>query len=86
MVIDVREPREFNRGHIPQAQLIPLSKILAEPPDLPIYRQIVLVCRTGRRSLRAAQVLQKKGCLHVSILQGGMVAWETAGLLEAIEL
>jgi SulP family sulfate permease len=86
MVIDVREPREFNRGHIPQAQLMPLARILANPPDLPIYRQIVLVCRTGRRSVRAAQALQKKGCLHVSILEGGMVGWETAGLLEAVEL
>lgn len=85
LVIDVRERREFKRGHIPQAQLIPLPKIISDPPALPQDQEIVLVCRTGRRSVRAACSLHKD-YHNIAILQGGMLAWETAGLLEAIDL
>jgi SulP family sulfate permease len=85
VIIDVREPREYKQGHVPKAQLIPLPKIMANAPNLPQDREIVLVCRTGRRSARAAQILQSCGCQHVSILRGGILAWEAAGLLEAIE-
>lgn len=85
LVLDVREPREFKRGHIPDAQLAPLPTILSANVRLPNDRQIVLVCRSGRRSKRAAYALQKIGCMNVAILQGGMVGWEEADLLEAID-
>ncbi|MBK9712117.1 MAG: STAS domain-containing protein [Kouleothrix sp.] len=85
LVIDVREPREFQRGHIPQAQLIPLPTLLANPPELPPDRPIVLVCRGGRRSGRAAALLGGNGRTNVAVLDGGMLAWEAAGLLEAVE-
>jgi SulP family sulfate permease len=52
---------------------------------LPNDRQIVLVCRTGRRSQRAAYALHKMGCMNVAVLEGGMHAWEAADLLEAID-
>ncbi|MCA9916437.1 MAG: sulfate permease [Anaerolineales bacterium] len=84
-VIDVREPREFNQGHIAEANLVPLPKILSEDVKFPANREIVLVCRTGRRSRRAAAALQHLGCMNVQILQGGMVAWNSAGLLEAVD-
>jgi SulP family sulfate permease len=86
LVIDVREQREFRQGHIPQAQLIPLPKIIVEPPSLPADQEVVLVCRTGRRSVRAACTLMNKGRHNIATLEGGMVAWEAAGLLEAIDL
>jgi SulP family sulfate permease len=85
LIIDVREPREFRQGHIPQARLMPLPQILANAKDLPYDREIILVCRGGRRSARAAYALQQKGYNKVSILRGGMLAWETAGFLEAID-
>ncbi len=84
-VVDVREPREFVQGHIAEARLVPLPKILSAEVKLPPDRQIVLVCRTGRRSRRAAAALQHIGCLNVQVLQGGMLAWEAAGLLEAVD-
>lgn len=84
-VIDVREPREFSQGHIPDAQSIPLADILAHQPDLPKDQNIVLVCRSGRRSRRAAHTLNKMGFAKVALMEGGMAAWEAAGLLEAIE-
>ncbi|MCG8349880.1 MAG: SulP family inorganic anion transporter [Chloroflexales bacterium] len=85
LVIDVREPREFKQGHIPQARLIPLLDMLANPPDLPYDHPVILVCRSGRRSARAARLLVSEGHTNVRILQGGMIAWQNAGLLEAIE-
>lgn len=84
-VVDVREPREYNQGHIAEAQLVPLPKILSSDVKLPADRQIVLVCRSGRRSRRAAAALQHLGCMNVQVLQGGMLAWGAAGLLEAME-
>ncbi|MBK8900730.1 MAG: sulfate permease [Anaerolineaceae bacterium] len=84
-VVDVREPREFNQGHIAEAKLVPLPKILSSEVKLPADRQIVLVCRSGRRSRRAAAALQHIGCMNVQVLQGGMLAWGAAGLLEAME-
>jgi SulP family sulfate permease len=84
LVIDVREPREFRQAHIPEATLIPLSTILSQEVKLPADRPIVLVCRSGRRSRRAAVALQGVGCMNVSVLAGGMLAWEAAALLEAV--
>jgi SulP family sulfate permease len=85
LVVDVREPREYRRGHLPEARLEPLPNILSEDVRFPNDRDIVFVCRTGRRSRRAAYALRQMGVFNVSILQGGMLAWEAAGLLEAVE-
>lgn len=85
-VLDVREPREFSRGHIPDAQLIPLADILQQVVDLPKDSVLVVTCRSGRRSRRAAHLLQQQGFKDVTILEGGMIAWEAAGLLEALDL
>jgi rhodanese-related sulfurtransferase len=52
--------------------------------DLPDDQQIVLVCRRGRRSTRAARYLQSKGYDKVCVLQGGMLKWEAEGLFEAL--
>jgi SulP family sulfate permease len=86
LVIDVREPREYQRGHIPQAQLIPLPALLAAPPELPTERRVILVCRSGRRSERAAAAFDGQVRGTIGVLEGGMLAWEAAGLLEAVEL
>jgi SulP family sulfate permease len=85
IVIDVREPREFKQGHIPQAQLIPLPTLVQNTPDLTTDREIIVVCRGGRRSARAAYMLQNNGYQNVRILRGGILAWEAAGLLEAVD-
>jgi len=85
-LVDVREPREYSRGHIPEARLLPLAEIMSKETAVPPNKPIVFVCRRGRRSRRAAALLQQRGVTDVSVMEGGMVAWEAAGLLEAIEL
>lgn len=85
-VVDVREPREFSQGHVPGAHSVPLANILTNSWQMPADQSIVLVCRSGRRSRRAAIALTENlDNNKVSILDGGMVAWQAAGLLEAIE-
>jgi SulP family sulfate permease len=85
VVIDIREPREFIQGHIPQAQSNPIFKMISDTSDIPQIRPVVLVCRTGRRSYRAIHTLTKQGFTNIRILEGGMVAWENDGLLEAVD-
>jgi len=84
LVVDVREPREFRRYHIPGARLISLPDLLKDPNQLEPDRDTVLVCQSGRRSSRAAARLAESGFESVRILRGGMSAWEAANLIEAI--
>lgn len=85
-VLDVREPREFHNSHIPEAQLLPLSMLLKSGMAAADDRPIVVVCRSGRRSRRANEVLRQLGYTDVRILDGGMLAWEAAGLLCAVDV
>ncbi|MFN8496389.1 MAG: SulP family inorganic anion transporter [Anaerolineae bacterium] len=84
LVIDVREPREFQQGHIQAAQLLPLPTLVAEQPPLPRDRPVVFVCRIGRRSSRAAQMYAQNGYTNIAVLDGGMQGWEAARLLQAV--
>jgi SulP family sulfate permease len=85
MVIDVREPREFQQGHIPEAHSIPLAKLFGDISQVPKDTPVVFVCRAGRRSTRATYALVRQGFKNLRVLQDGMQAWENAGLLEAID-
>jgi SulP family sulfate permease len=85
LVVDVREPREFARSHVPQAELRPLPRLMGEETDLPQDRPIVFVCRGGRRSSRAAYEMQCRGFDKVTVLKGGMLAWEAENLLAAVD-
>lgn len=85
LIVDVREPREFKRFHIPGARLISLPDLLKNPGQLDSGMDLVLVCQGGRRSSRAASRLVETGFASVQVLQGGMAAWEAANLIEAID-
>lgn len=74
-LIDVREPNEYERGHIRGARNIPLSQLKqslnAIRPDKPVY----LYCQNTSRSARAAHILHKNKYQDLNILQGGFRKW-----------
>jgi rhodanese-related sulfurtransferase len=83
LILDVRGPDEFSGplGHIAGARNLPLDTLAAQLPEL--VRQgnaIVTVCKTDRRSATAARLLRDAGAGTVSVLRGGMEAWNTLGL------
>jgi SulP family sulfate permease len=82
VVIDVRQPREFQRGHIPGARPIPLPDLPFHLVDLPRDCPITFVCQSGQRSQRAAHLLKRNGWINVTFLQGGLLAWQAAGFFE----
>ncbi len=79
LLLDVREPEEWRAGHAPQAQHFVLSQIEEHLAELPNDKQIVTVCRSGRRSAMAAGLLTRHGYTATN-LTGGMNAWAAAGL------
>ena len=79
LLLDVRERREYRRGHIPEGELFPLRDLVREASSMSRDQEIVLVCRSGRRSTRAAGILQNMGFSSVHVLKGGMLAWEASG-------
>ena len=79
VVIDVREPGEWRRGHIKGSQNIPLTRLVRGVPKLPADKAIVTVCASGHRSAAAARTLTRAG-YSVENLEGGIRAWSRAGL------
>ncbi len=82
LVLDVREEKEFNAGHILNAKLIPLGKLAERIGELERNRAqaIVVMCRSGQRSATACALLGKQGFGQAYNLAGGVQAWQKAGL------
>jgi rhodanese-related sulfurtransferase len=79
ILLDVREPHEWQAGHAPKARHIPLAQVDRRAKELPAGRPIITVCRSGARSARAAALLARDG-RQVSNLAGGMHSWARADL------
>jgi adenylyltransferase/sulfurtransferase len=75
VVIDVREPHEWNAGHLEQAQHIRLSEIPNRLAEIPRDRDVIMVCRSGARSENARQFLAHNGYTRVKNMVGGMMRW-----------
>jgi rhodanese-related sulfurtransferase len=78
-IVDVREPTEWAAGHMPGAILIPLGQLAQRARELDPGRPVVVVCRSGRRSLTGAEVLLRAGFKDAASLAGGMIAWADSG-------
>jgi molybdopterin/thiamine biosynthesis adenylyltransferase/rhodanese-related sulfurtransferase len=74
-IIDVREPYEWQIGHIPGARLVPLDRIAAEIPRLDKRKETILYCKVGVRSMYAARQLADAGVSEVRNLAGGILRW-----------
>jgi rhodanese-related sulfurtransferase len=77
LLIDVRTPQELAGplGHIPQSRNVTLEEIQNHPEQFPRNKTLVLICRTGHRSLKAANVLAEHGYI-VYTVNGGMRDWQ----------
>ena len=71
----MREPYEWQIGHIPGARLVPLDRIAEEIPRLDKRRETILYCKVGARSAYAAQQLANAGVAEVRNLAGGILRW-----------
>ena len=78
-ILDVRQPEEWVAGHIPEATLIPLGELAARVDEVPNDREVVVVCRSGRRSAEARDILLGAGLGSVTSMAGGMIDWAAAG-------
>jgi rhodanese-related sulfurtransferase len=81
-LVDVREPDEFvgELGHVDGAELVPLATVGAVAQGWPRDQTLVMICRSGGRSGRAARELVGLGFTTVMNLKGGMLAWNAASL------
>ena len=82
VVLDVREPGEYESGHVLNAKLVPLGKLKERMGELEKYKDspIVVVCRSGNRSGTACFMLGKQGFSQAYNLAGGVQAWQKANL------
>jgi len=80
--LDVREPKEYTGGHLPNAIHIPLSQIDARAGELAklTARPVVAYCDSGRRSRAAAAPLGRAGFKDIYSLRGGIFGWKKDGL------
>lgn len=77
-VIDVREPDEYEDGHVPGAPLIPLALVPDRVGEVPATGEVLIICKLGGRSRKAAEYLRGQGIDAVNIA-GGTMAWIDAG-------
>jgi len=80
LVIDVRSAEEYAAGHVPGAVNIPHDQVASRLAEIPKDKEVVLYCRSGRRSGLAAETLEANGYKNLQLMQGDMPGWEKAGL------
>ena len=79
LVIDVREPDEYESGHIPGAILVPLSTVLSNTSEFQSDETVYVVCRSGGRSMQACEILHEVGISNVVNVAGGTMGWISLG-------
>ena len=80
IMIDVREPDEYRAGHVKGAKLMPLGSVPQRWQELKSFDEVIVICRSGNRSMMACRQLSTLGIANVSNLSGGMMAWAGAQL------
>lgn len=77
-VVDVRQPDEYEGGHVPGAVLIPLDQLAGRTAEVPTGAELFVICQTGGRSARAVAYLATLG-IDATNVAGGTKAWIAAG-------
>jgi rhodanese-related sulfurtransferase len=80
-LLDIRTEAEFAEGHIDGAYLLPLQVLEARIAEISQYKnnQVLIYCRSGNRSKRGLEILQKNGFTRILHLQKGIISWLQAG-------
>lgn len=76
VLIDVREPEEWEMGVIPNIVKISLGDLEEKLPELDKSKKYIMVCRSGARSNFASSIMLDSGFSDVSNFSGGMISWE----------
>lgn len=79
-LIDVRTAGEYADGHLAGAKLIPVQEIAKRLSEIDKSKPVLLYCRSGHRSGNALKILQDKGYTEAKHIEGGITAWQAAGL------
>ncbi len=75
-LVDVRQPGEYAKGHLPGARLIPLGELAKRTAELDQDKSIIVYCRSGVRSKTACQILTRLGLDKVLNLEGGITSYQ----------
>jgi rhodanese-related sulfurtransferase len=79
-LLDVRTVTEWNEHHIDGAVLIPLDELSARISEVPTDQDVLIICRSGNRSVDARNILRAAGLARTTSINGGINAWIGAGL------
>jgi rhodanese-related sulfurtransferase len=77
-LLDVRQPDEYEAGHVPGACLIPLAEVPERLGEIPTGGELLVICRSGARSMTAAQFLDQQQ-IPAANVAGGTLAWIESG-------
>lgn len=82
IVVDVSEPGDFKKAHIPDSVNMPAKSLASDPKPIEKHKNknVILVCRMGNKSQSVAKQLIRSGFEKVYVLSGGMAAWEKENL------
>lgn len=82
LVLDVREPAEYAKGHILGAKNAPLAELERRVAEFARFksRPVIVLCESGNRATNAIGILRRGGFASVYNLAGGLAAWQQAGL------
>ncbi|MDB5824741.1 MAG: sulfurtransferase [Herminiimonas sp.] len=75
LLLDVREPWEFETCHLEGARLMPMNTVPARQQELDPEQPVVCICHHGARSMQVAAFLERQGFQNVTNLTGGIHAW-----------
>jgi rhodanese-related sulfurtransferase len=78
VLVDVRQPDEYEAGHVPTARLVPLADVPDHLDSFATDGDVLVICRSGSRSLAACEFLAEKGVSAANVA-GGTLAWLASG-------
>nr|WP_178131459.1 rhodanese-like domain-containing protein [Burkholderia pseudomallei] len=82
LVVDLRPAAEYGAGHLPSARSVEFGELQAKAGQLAKNKAtpVLLVCQNGQQSQKARKIVEEAGYQDVHVLQGGVAAWQQAGM------